>query len=199
MVGARAVGMIAGALLLACAERGAPQLELDFHRDPKASFAGFETFAWLPGTKVSLGDPRIDDALLEKRIREAVIRNFEERGYDLKLAGPPSFWVTYSVSLKGKLDVHAPPRGYGFDPTWGGPYHGSGGRGATGMRPDVKEADHGMLVLDVIEPTENELIWRGSAGARVAPGTDSERTRIDRINNAINQLLARFPAHPREP
>ena len=93
--------------------------------------------------------------------------------------------------------MHAPPRGYGFDPTWGGFHHGTGGRGPLGKSKAVQEADHGTLILDVIDPAEKKLIWRGAAGTRVAPERDSERTKIERINQSVRELLARFPPHNR--
>jgi hypothetical protein len=199
MVGLRLSVVVLATWLAGCAASpvAAPRLDLDWSHDPQAGFTGFVTYAWLPGLRLSAEDPRVDSALLEKRIREAVSGELEAKGYQRKLAGTPSFYVSYEVSMQGKLDVHAVSRGYGFDPAWGGMYQGQSGRGAQGMAKDVKEADHGTLILDVIEPAENKLIWRGTVGTRVFPDTDTERRKIERINDAVKRLLARFPPHGR--
>ncbi len=194
----RVPAAILAACLVACAASLGPKLELDWNHDPKVSFAELTSFGWLPGQPpVHTGDPRVDDALLEKRVREAVTNELEAKGYAWKLAGTPSFWVAYDVSLSGRLDVTAVSRAYGFDPTWGGFHPGTGGRGPLGKSQDVQEADQGTLILDVIDPAAKKLIWRGAAGTRVAPERDSERQKIERINEIVRELLARFPPHNR--
>jgi hypothetical protein len=172
-------------------------MTFDWGYDPKVDFSAPKTFAWMPGPRLSVDDPRIDAPLLEKRIREAVASQLETRGYTRKLAGTPDFYVAYQVALKGKLSVKPVPSVYGFDPGWGWHHRGQFGSGPTGTGPYVKDAEAGSLILDIIEPEGSKLVWRGYIEAHIDPDRDSERKKIERINEAFRLLFEPFPPRRR--
>lgn len=73
-------------------------------------------------------------------------------------------------------------------------YYGYGlgrvGVGSTDVR--VSEYEVGTLLLDVVDGSTNELVWRASAQARIDPNrTPQERTKL--IRDAVHQMLERFP------
>ena len=106
-------------------------------------------------------------ALLEKRIRDAIDRVLQAKGYGRKLAGKPDFFVVYPAALKEKLDVKNMNSVYGFDPGWGWHHRGRFGSGVTGTGPYVGSYDSGTLIIDLLEERESTLIWRASAQTRV--------------------------------
>jgi hypothetical protein len=75
--GARAgfVALVVAGLLTACSS---VQVNMDY--DPTEDFSTYKTFAWLPKSSEPTGDYRIDNELLDARIRAAVDRNLQERG-----------------------------------------------------------------------------------------------------------------------
>ncbi len=189
------LGTMLLAIAVGCA-RG-PSMTFDWGYDPKVDFSAPKTFSWMPDRRLSVDDPRIDAPLLEKRIREAVASELEARGYTRKLAGIPDFYVAYQVALKEKLRVLPNQTAYGFDPGWGWHHRGRFGSGPTGTGPYVKDAEAGSLILDMIQPEGSKLVWRGYVEAHVDPARDSERKKIERINQAFRQLFEPFPPRRR--
>jgi hypothetical protein len=59
----------------------------------------------------------------------------------------------------------------------------------------LSQYEEGTLMLDVIDSSSNELVWRGAAQARIDPNrSPQERTRL--INSAVRKMLDRFPPQP---
>jgi hypothetical protein len=177
--------------------RRAPEISLDWGYEQGADFSGMKSFGWLAGPRLTVPDPRVDAPLLEKRVREAVMNELTAKGFTHKLAGTPDFYVSYEAGLKTKLKVSAGATGYGFDPGWGWHHQGRFGSRAGGPNPHVREADAGSLALNIIEPNNQKLLWRGVAEAHIDPERDSERTKIERVNRAVRLLLERFPPKSR--
>jgi hypothetical protein len=56
----------------------------------------------------------------------------------------------------------------------------------------VRQYERGTLLIDVLEPTERRLVWRGSTDARVTRRSDPAR-RDQQIDEAVQSILGRFP------
>ncbi len=180
-------GLLAAAAL-GCAKSPGADFDYEWDVDPSARFETLRTFAWVPDERVAVGDPRIDDAELEKRVRERVNHELADKGYTHQASGAPDFWVAYHASLRRRLDARAMNANYGPDPTRGWhPDHDE---------PQPGEYEAGTLVLDVIAPDGATLLWRGRVQTRVDPGRDSDEVRRERLDRAVKGVLARFPARP---
>jgi hypothetical protein len=170
-------------LMLACSG-----IKVDCDYDPSANFAPLRTWAWLPDAGKS-GDPRLDNALIDSRIRKAVEAELAAKGFTLVASKTPDFQVTYHVSIEGKLDVDTIYRDYP-----GGGYgrygYRRGGWGQTETR--VREYDEGTLLIDVLQAGSGALLWRGSGVATVREESSPEK-RTERINTAVHKILERFP------
>jgi hypothetical protein len=171
---------------LGCAKQPGATFEYAWDRDPAAKFEGLRTFAWIPDERVAVGDPRIDDAELERAVRQAVDRELTAKGYTPDSSGKPDFWVAYHASLRRRLDVRAMNSSYGPDPTraWH-PEHDE---------PQPGEYEAGTLVIDVIAPDGATLLWRGRVQTRIDPGRESDEVRRERLDNAVQGTLAPFPS-----
>lgn len=171
------------ALTLACSG-----IAVDHDYDPSADFASLQTWAWLPHAGKS-GDPRLDNALLDSRIRAAVESELAAKGYTRASSGKPDFQVTYHVSVEGKLDVDTVYRDYPRG-GYGRVGYRRGGWGYTETR--VREYDEGTLLIDVLHAGSGALLWRGSGVATVQEESTPEK-RTKRINAAVKKILERFP------
>jgi hypothetical protein len=171
------------ALALACSG-----IRVDHDYDPSADFGQLRTWAWHPHAGKSR-DPRLDNALLDSRIRKAVETELAAKGFTLLVSGTPDFQVTYHLSVEGKLDVdtvyHDYPRG-----GYGRVGYRRGSWGYTETR--VREYDEGTLLVDVLQAESGALLWRGSGVATVREESNPEK-RTKRINTAVNKILAKFP------
>jgi hypothetical protein len=149
--------------------------------DPAAAFSRMRTYGWLQRPSGAPRDPRINNDLLDSRVHSAVNDELHSKGYDE--ADNPDFRVTYHVMVSSKLDVQSFPTSYGYGVGWV--------RTAT-PEVSVSEYEVGTLLLDVVDGPTNELVWRGSAQARIDPNrTPQERTKL--IRDAVHQMLEHFP------
>jgi hypothetical protein len=182
--GARAgvVALVVAGLLTACSS---VQVNMDY--DPTEDFSTYKTFAWLPKSSEPTGDYRIDNELLDARIRAAVDRNLQEKGYVKGSPGNVDFYLAYHLSIESKLDVYTVNRGY-YD-YWG---YGMGW-----PETRVSEYDEGSLVIDIAHAGNKELVWRGVAIGRVGKTSTPEKSTKE-VNTVVAEILKRFPPEKKE-
>ena len=58
------------------------------------------------------GDYRVENPLVDERIRDAVERELAAKGYRRVQDRSPDFYVAFYVSVEDKLDVYTVNRGY---------------------------------------------------------------------------------------
>jgi hypothetical protein len=177
----RRVGLLLLALGLGCATY---QVNVDY--DQKKDFSGYRTFTWFPLRRPPTGDYRIDDPLLEQRIREAVERELAARGFRQVEDVTPDFFVAYHLSIEQKLDVYTVNRGY----------YGAYGYYMGWPETEVRQYDEGTLVIDVADARDKEVVWRGLAVGRVRQQATPEQ-RTQAVNDAVAAILAKFPPQPK--
>lgn len=159
------------------------QVQTDY--DEQAAFSSLRTFSWAPDTGKKIDDPRIDNTLLDGRIRRAVERELEASGYQEISEGEPDFLVTYHASLRTKLDTTATGMGYRG-------YYGYGAWGGY-VANWPTEYEEGTLIVDVINPKANLLMWRGTGQSRVHRGDATPEERTERMNEVVAAILKDFP------
>ena len=174
--------LLAGVAALACST-----LRVSTDYDPKIDFGRFRTYAWLPDEPTPTGSPRLDSPLLHERIRTAIDRALEAKGF--ARTENPDFLVRFDLSSQRKLDVSTYNsgfyRGYGY---W-----------MSIPQTEVREYEEGSLIIDVIDRAEKKVVWRGIGQRRLrgegAP-TDPEelQKRADEVAAAV---LKDFPPPPR--
>jgi Domain of unknown function (DUF4136) len=166
-------------LLSALAACSPFQVSSDY--DPKANFAAYRTYSWLPRIEQPDSDPRLQSSLLHSRIRDAVDAQLTSKGLRQDPTANPDLLVAYHVALQGKLEISTVPS-YPYGPSvWG----------AT-QKTYTRQYDEGTLIVDLIDASNRQLVWRGSAQAEVKPDT-SPQERQKRINEAVQQILERYP------
>ncbi len=175
-------------LLMLAAGCSTMQVNTDF--DPAADFSTLRTYKWMPGPQKTTGDPRLDNEILEKRIRTAVDEQLMARGYRKQSTGAPDFMVAYHVALRRKLAVSTMNSYYGYRADWGWSY--GAGAGAIGAESYTYEYEEGSLVIDIVAADTRRLIWRGSAQAEVNKAAKPEKKQAQ-INEAVTKMLERFP------
>jgi hypothetical protein len=180
----------AAALLLGTAAC-APPVEVRTAAEPDANLATRHTFVVMPtparrgGGTPSGSDPMLVNSINNRALRDDLTQAFERRGY-APASGGADFAVAYYASTQDKLDVTYWDYGYPFWPHgWRG--HGSGYRGPVAQ---VTEYDQGTVIVDVIDPTTKQLLWRGQGEARVS--NDAAKYRKD-LARAVTAIVEKFP------
>jgi hypothetical protein len=59
-------------------------------------------------------------------------------------------------------------------------------------RTETYHYRQGTLIIDVIDAAARRVIWRGTVQAEVGRHKDPDK-RIERLNEAVRQILGRFP------
>jgi hypothetical protein len=94
----------------------------------------------------------------------------------------PDFSVAYYASARQKLDVTYWDYGYPWWPRWG-PLR----------RPGVAMTTlytEGTLIVDVVDPRSNELLWRGQSKSEVS---DDQQEYLRQVSKSVKAILERFP------
>jgi len=149
-----------------------------FDYDKMADFAKFKTYAFKDGTKV--GDPLID-----KRIVTALETELAAKGLT-KNDTKPDLVVVYHVAFDKQKDITAyNTGGYG-----GYGYRWGGGWGTTDVR--VNEILVGTMVVDMVDASKQEMVWRGMGVKEVDTQAKPEK-RDKSINSAVQKILKNYP------
>ena len=176
-------GIAALALLVAaCAGK---QVTQDY--DPGTDFSGYRTYAWQPQPEEKTGDPRLDAPLLHKRIRAAIDTVLPQQGYQ-KVDTAPDFYVQYYVAIKERMDSTRSSVYVGGG-TGGG---GSGVGVSVGIPLGAATYEEGTLVIDILEPEERKLVWRG-ASTRKLKYADSPEESERLVKEVVAKILSQFP------
>mgnify|MGYP000367810285 CR=1 FL=1 len=163
--------------------------------NPDVSFTELKSYEWMVETPKRTGDPRIDDnSLLQNRVKQAVESSLALKGYSKVNTGKPDFWVSYHATLDKRTRIDEINTYNQYSPGWGWRY-GRGGSAYGGQYINERSSytyDEGTLIVDIINPENRELIWRGSATDTVN-FSHSPEEKEQKINEAVEKLLEQFP------
>jgi hypothetical protein len=175
------VVLLAGVAALACST-----LRVSTDYDPKADFGRYRTYAWLAEEPTPTGSPRLDSPLLHDRIRTAIDRALEAKGY--ARTENPDFLVRFDLSSERKLDIDTYNagfyRGYGY---W-----------MSLPQTEVREYEEGSLIIDVMDQKEKKVVWRGIGQRRLrGEGAPSDPAELQkRADEVAASVLKDFPPSP---
>jgi len=150
---------------------------------PDANFSGRRTFSLLPpprtrgDERLGPNDPMLVNSITYRRLHAAIRSALEKRGYQYVEDGA-SMQVAYYAASKRKLDVRTYDYGYGF-------------RRFPVQRTVAYEYQQGSVVIDIVDPAEHELLWRGQGRARVSTDPDEY---AEQLEQAVYAIIDKFPA-----
>lgn len=180
------------AMLAACST-----VYVDSDYDKETDFSRLKTFRWVETPPVNVGDPRIDDTVLQARVQVAVNRELEAKGLRRLESGEVDILVNYHVTVEEKMTGQHLNDKYGYS-QGGGWTHGarqgwSWGLGAhdAGNIPTTYY-EEGSVIIDMVDPTTKRLIWRGSARTVVELDAD-DATRRQRLNDTVGRIFTQYP------
>jgi hypothetical protein len=159
-------------------------------RSPDANLEALHTFNVLPNPKPRApdaqppNDPMLVNSITNRALRADLVKGFEDRGYGL--SDNPNFVVAYYASATSMLDVTYWDYGYGFyDGWWDG----------WGYDPAVTQYTQGTVIIDVLDPTTMELLWRGQGVASVS---NDEPQYVQDLWKTVTAILDKFPQARRQ-
>lgn len=163
-------------LVAACAS---PKVGYDY--DASANFNAYHTYDWVADKQEVTGDRRLDNSLVDGRIRTAIGTQLRSKGYKTSANKQPDFYVAYHIKVKDMMKGSSTQD-----------YIGDRAHGTYTTISDIQPYKEGTLLIDIVDAASKQLVWRGSALAEVDPGMTPEE-RDERINNIVHAMFAHFP------
>ena len=164
--------LILAALFAACSS-----ISTNFDYDEKADFSGLSSYDWIEPPEGSNHSP-----LVYNRVVNSVNEKLAARGYT-RVTEQPDFLVAAHLGSKNMLRVV--DWGYNYHPNYY--YRGVGSRDL-----EVREYEEGSVVLDIIDGSTKELLWRGTARKTVDPDASPQQI-TKTVDEAVEKLLQSFP------
>lgn len=175
-------------LLAICGSCSTLSVNTDFN--PTYDFTKLKTYAWLDNGQVPSSDARINNDLIVERVRAAVERTLAAKGYVKTESASADFKVSWLGAIDKKLQMESIDHfysPYGYGALARDPFRSGGVRSST-----VREYEEGTLIVDILDPAQHTLIWRGTGMDRLG-GKDDPEAVTQGINSAIAAILADFP------
>jgi hypothetical protein len=171
---------------------GCQSIQVNQDYDMSKDFSSLKTYEWQTKTQPETGDIRVDNSLLDARIRSAINDSLSKRGYQRITQGKPDFYVAYKYQIRRKIGSDDVRMGVGFGLGSRGSF---GGVGVSSGR-DISEYDEGVLVIDLKDASSGDLMWRGTGTAVVKQQSKPEEI-TKGVNEAVEKILSQFPPLPK--
>ncbi|QCR22195.1 DUF4136 domain-containing protein [Pontibacter sp. SGAir0037] len=158
---------------------------------PEAALGKPKTYAWYqdqPAAPVEF--EKSFGKSLDKNLRQAIEAELKERGYQ-KVTSDPDLLVAYDVSVSVPLEKDAPgtyPPGFGYSYAY-----------MAGYRYNYKHEDmpgyrsvdlfkQGTLIVDLVQPQTNELLWRGWSEEAISNFNASYKKVQAQVESVLEEL-----------
>ena len=175
---------------------------------PEANLTGLHTFYVLTAparradaAALSVNDPMLDNSITNRALRADLSQALSNRGYIPTSRDNADFDVAYYAGTKEKFDTTY----YGptWDQAWRYRYFGQrhlawpwyAGYDMWG-NATVSSYTQGRVIVDVIDPKTQQLLWRGQG---VANASDNPTTYTNELRRSVNAILAKFPQATSQP
>jgi hypothetical protein len=159
------------------------KVKSDYVKD--TDFSQFKSYRWISGIEINRNDDLSKRPSILKRVQNSVNKTLDGKGFNMMESEDSDFIVTVHARLSSqtRVDWVAGPSAW-YDP-WGGPYSGS-------VR--VGYIDEGTLIIDVIDPAEKKIVWRGSGKSVLKNYSDSKADKMQKeLDEMVEKIMKTFP------
>ena len=158
-----------------CLSVAAVAQDVQFDYDRSANFNAYQTYQWIDFKPVEPGDQ-----LLDQDIKRAVDAQLAGKGLRRVETGG-DLVVGYQTGISKEKEFN------GFGPgLWGGPF------GWGNARVTESTIDIGQLVIGLFDPSNKQLVWRGSASKTLNISKDPDKN-YQALEKAMAKLFRNYP------
>lgn len=148
--------------------------------NPAVNFVSYTTFSIYDG---AIKDSELESVpLTKKRVIEAITKEMQNKGFSMVESAEAALTIFAHGGTTEKMNVT--DYGYGYGGWWGpNPY---------GRDIDVSYYKEGSLIIDFVDNSRKELVWRGIGTTALRDGgTPEERQAF--IDEAVAKILDQYP------
>jgi hypothetical protein len=139
----------------------------------------YRTYKWAIPSTGWTGDPRLDNnQLFDERVRAEVDEELERRGFEKTMSEQADMLVHYHASVSQEIDFSELDSSKEYC-------------AANECKPFIY--DKGTLVVDLVEPGTDKVLWRGWAEGGIDGVIDNQAWMESRIDDAVTKILTRLP------
>jgi len=155
-----------------------------------ADISALQTFAWFDESGQHGDDVRIRDERVQKTVYDTIEKTLVEKGYRKTTADQAEFLVSWFGAIEQKikkddLDHLYSPYGYGTlfrDPAFN-----------YDTPREIAEYEEGSLIIDLLDPEDHRLLWRGTGVGRVIKDRPPE-TALRNLARSVGRILDPVPS-----
>jgi hypothetical protein len=141
---------------------------------PGTDFSKYKTYKWVPVE----GQTAVDQ-ITEGEIKQAVDKQLAAKSMTKTDSDDADVYVGYQAAVQQEKELNA----YGT-PGW---------RFGGGMADiSTSTVDKGTLVVDVYDPKDKKLLWRGAATETIGKSSSPEKKQ-EHLDKAMTKLFKKYP------
>lgn len=143
------------------------------HIERGVTFEDYVTYDWGPADSLPVGDPRLDNnPFFNDQLQGAIEKSLAAKGYERVLQGvEPDLLIHYHAAVNQKVDVTRVDNNC-----------------YQNCEPQFSEYEQGTLVVDIVDPKTNRVVWRGWAQDSVTGVIDNQ----DRLDHKVQEGVAKM-------
>lgn len=169
---------------------GCVSLQTDSKQDPAVELSDLETFAWFDSKSLPGDDVRVNNERVRKTVRDAIVQTLIAKGYRETDTDQADFVVSWFGAIEQKirkehLEHLYSPYGYGTllrDPSLN-----------TEPSRQIAEYEEGTLIIDLLDPVNHRLLWRGAGVGQVIKDRPPE-TALKNLSRSVSRILDPIPS-----
>lgn len=181
----RKIFVLSVIIMLAAGIAAGQDVRYNFDRD--ADFSKFKTYKW-----VTLKNAAKLDDLVDKQIKAAVDAELARKGLSKVDDDNADLYVGYQAAVGQEKQFTS----YNTDWGYGGGWYRSGWYGpAGGMSTTTGQTStiyKGQLALDMYEPANHSLVWRGVGSKTIDPKAKPDKQQKN-LQKAVAKILKNYP------
>lgn len=177
----RALGVLIIGGLAAAATGCMTLMPVGSHVEPGVDFVRFATYDWGPADALPVSDQRLrENPFFVDDVHGAIDTELNRHGLVRAVTERADLMVHYHAAITERVEVTSRPGSY---------------RDCVGdnCRPDVNTYDAGTLVIDIVDASTRELVWRGWAEHRLEDMLDDPVQVRRRVQDAVRRIFDTFP------
>ncbi len=175
--------------LILCSACSSLSVRTDY--DPTFDFTQLRSYAWLESGKGVSKDARVNNDLMVNAVRVAVEENLAKRGFVKGNMASADFVVSWLGAIDTKLQNDTIDHfysSYGYGPL----HRGSSWNDSGAPVVAVNEYEVGTIMVDILDPVQHKLLWRGTGQGRIKKDEKPEGVTLS-INEAVSAIMKDFP------
>lgn len=181
----RKIFLLSVIIMLAAGIAAGQDVRYNFDRD--ADFSKFKTYKW-----VTLKNAAKLDDLVDKQIKAAVDAELARKGLSKVDDDNADLYVGYQAAVGQEKQFTSYNTDWGYGGGWyrGGWYGPAGGMSTTtGQTSTIYK---GQLALDMYEPANHSLVWRGVGSKTIDPKAKPDKQQKN-LQKAVAKILKNYP------